>query len=362
MRLNTAINKAVVVVIGPFPGPVQGVSVINQKLVALLQARGATIEKIDLSPGHTSGWRYHLTRACRAAKGIVRILFERPHGSARYVMSADGGMGLVYNVGLALAIRLRGRSLLLYHHSADYLYRDNLLMRLLLWASGRDAVQVACSEKMLQLLRDRYGSNAPGLVVNNAAWITMPAVRDAIGRGLTLGHLSSLTEDKGLGRAIETLRELNGRGANALLMIAGKPQGAKAQNLLDHAQKEFGPSLRYLGQLTGRSKDEFYTGLDYFLFPSLYPFETQSLVVPEALAAGVPVIAYDHRFVAEVLGGGGLLVPASEGFAQVATNWILSGDVADRKLVAQRRFEQLGMQVRGQLEALFDWALGNGRK
>ena len=362
MTPKTAGNRTVVVIIGSFPGPVHGVSVINQKLLALLQTRDATAEKIDLSPGQASGWRYHLTRAARAAAGIMRILFARPHGVPRYVMSADGGMGLVYNLGLALAIRLRARPLLLYHHSTDYLYRDNLLMRLLLRASGRDAVQVACSEKMLQLLQDRYGGSAPGLVVNNAAWITPPTAHGARNPELTLGHLSSLTEDKGLGRAIETLRELKGRGANALLLIAGKTQGAKARDILDQAQNELGPSLRYLGELTGQSKDAFYAGLDYFLFPSLYPFETQSLVVPEALAAGVPVIAYDHRFVAEVLGDGGLLILESQRFAQTAADWILSGDGMDRKPAAQRRFEQLGQQVQGQLEALLDWALGNGCK
>jgi len=131
--------------------------------------------------------------------------------------------------------------------------------------------------------------------------------------------------------------------------------------LLGEAQAEFGDRLRLRGVLTGADKPAFYGGLDVFLFASLYPHETQSLVVPEALAAGTPVVAYDHRFVGEVLGQGGMLVPAGQDFAAQAAGFVLAaeGEVRRaRRAAARAQFEAERARAEGQVERLIAWACG----
>lgn len=356
-------RPTVPVLIGPFSGPVHGVSVINNALAALLRERGVAFGVLDLSPGR---WRrglfYHLTRASRTARAGLFML-AASFGARRYIMSLDGGSGLAYNVALALMARMTGQAVTFYHHSSRYVLSDSSAIRLLLRISP-GARHVFCSRKMAELFWQRYGDRGSTMIINNAAWIAAPAApapgAQAKKGKIRLGFLGALTADKGVGRAIETLRTLLARGMAAELTLAGAPVEASDRALLDRAGEEFGRALVRRGVLSGRSKSDFLLGLDYLLFPSLYAHETQSLVVPEALAAGVPVIAIDHRFVGEILGDGGLLISPQGSFAEQAADWIGAGEDEHeaRRIAARRRFEAERQQASGQLDRLIGWGLG----
>jgi glycosyltransferase involved in cell wall biosynthesis len=274
-------------------------------------------------------------------------------------MSLDGGGGLVYNIVLALMARVTGQAVTLYHHSSRYVLSDSAAIGLLLRICP-GAPHIFCSRKMAELFWTRYGRRGLTVIINNAAWIVpLPPARRPDTEKLRLGFLGTLTADKGLGRAIETLRLLLAGGIAAELTLAGAPVEASDRALLDQAKVEFGPRLVHHGVLSGQSKTDFLRGLDYLLFPSLYAHETQSLVVPEALAASVPVIAIDHRFVGEILGDGGLLISPEQSFAEKAADWIGAGrDVFEaRRMRALQQFEAQHQQAGGQLDQLIDWGL-----
>ncbi|HZQ39949.1 MAG TPA: glycosyltransferase, partial [Rhizomicrobium sp.] len=336
---------------------------INNALHALMVQRGYRPAILDLSPGSRSrGAAYYAVRTARTAWGIFRILaaaFSRTR--RRYVMHLDGGAGLVYNIVLALALRLTGQAVLFYHHSSRYVLADSAPMRILLTLAG-PAPQLFCSGKMAALFFKRYRPHGPALIVNNAAWVNPVPETGGHGDGgrLRLGFLSALSLEKGLGRAIETLRTLRRRGVPAQLAVAGEASGPAALQMLDETRIEFGSDLLILGLLQGRERDTFLAGLDYFLFPSLYTHETQSLAVPEALSAGVPVIAYDHRFVGEVVGKGGLLIPPAADYAARAADWIQAGEGAlqERQRCARQQFEASRAEAAGQMDRLIAWCLG----
>lgn len=352
-------KRQIAAVIGSFPPPLHGASAINQNLLEQLRARHVPAEKINLSPDRMRWWGYHLTRFLRVGAAVIHILCSPGKTDLRYVMSVDGGAGLWYNIILAAALRLRRRELLLYHHSSSYICAESRAMWLLLRVAGAHVPHAMCSVRMFDIFRQRYEVRSAGLIVNNAAWIPLqPAQMSPRSDRIRLGHLSGLTEEKGLGRAIETLRELQRRGVPAELILAGSPLDAAAHSMLALAQSEFGDQLRYLGVVTGPPKLSFYAGIDYFLFPSLYRHETQSLVVPEALAAGIPVIAHDHRFVGEVVGDAGLLVPAGSSFAKSAVDWILSGHLDERRAAARAQLERLRQDAFGQINLILNWAGG----
>ena len=356
-------KSAVPVLVGPFSGPVHGVSIINNQLREVMRDRGVLFRTIDLSPGR---WRwspfYHLTRAASTLTGVLRILAGPLTAERRrYIMSVDGGLGQAYNVVLALAARLTGQSVLLYHHSSRYVQDDSALMRMLLIAAG-NTPHVFCSPRMASLFFERYRVNGSAILINNAAWVApFPKTGKRRDGGIRLGFLSALTVEKGVGRAIETLRMIHNQGVAAELVLAGEVTSADARDLIDEARRELGPLLICPGVLQGQDKADFFTSLDYFLFPSLYRHETQSLVVPEALSAGVPVIAFDHRFVGEVLGDGGLLVSPSESFAGKAAQWIVAGKETgnERRRAAFRQFGKERAEAAGQVDRLIAWSLGD---
>ena len=356
-------ERVLPVLIGPFSGPVHGVSVINNALHDLMVQRGLRPVIMDLSPGYRSrGPAYHAVRTARAAWGVLRILGAAlTRRRRRYVMHLDGGSGLVYNIALALALRVTGQAVLFYHHSSRYVFAGSTMMRLLVMVAGRTP-QVFCSEKMAALFFGRYRTKGQTLLINNAAWVTPGPGAGRHGKDgpLRLGFLSALSLEKGLGRAIETLRILRRHGVPAELAVAGAASDPAARQLIDEASAEFGSALLVRGLLQGRETDIFRAELDYFLFPSLYPHETQSLAVPEALAAGVPVIAHDHRFVGEVVGQGGLLVAPTANYAADAADWIQAGQgqLEERRRRARQQFETSRMEAAGQVDRLIAWGLG----
>jgi glycosyltransferase involved in cell wall biosynthesis len=356
-------GPAIPVLVGPFPGPVHGVSMINAKLAGRMQAQGQPPACIDLSPGASHrGVAYHLTRAGRVLLGTFRILAAPLRGRHRYVMSVDGGFGLAYNVLMALAARLTGQPVLLFHHSSRYVMADSMAMRVLVAVAGPRAPHVFCSEHMAALFRARYGWAGPALIVSNAAWVDPAQAGMGSPGGLCLGFLSTLTLQKGLGRALATLAAARKSGLAAELALAGPLVDQEARDLVARAQTEFGSALSVRGVVTGADKVAFYGALDIFLFPSLYPHETQSLVVPEALAAGTPVIAFDHRFVGEIMGPAGKLIPETEDYTGPAVDFVAAGrDEAvrrSRRAVARAQFDRERARAEGQIERLIGWACG----
>jgi glycosyltransferase involved in cell wall biosynthesis len=84
--------------------------------------------------------------------------------------------------------------------------------------------------------------------------------------------------------------------------------------------------VEFRGTVLGEAKSRFYEDIDVFLFPSLYPHETQSIVVPEAMAAGMPVLVHDHGFIRNLLAGADidhLLLPADGSFAERAADQVV---------------------------------------
>jgi glycosyltransferase involved in cell wall biosynthesis len=105
--------------------------------------------------------------------------------------------------------------------------------------------------------------------------------------------------------------------------------------------------LRLSGPLTGAALQQEYAGADLLVVPSRA--ETYGMVVTEALAAGLPVLAGRVGGVPEAIGSTaagvpGLLVPPGDGdaLAGALTRWLTDADLRDRlRQAARRRREEL---------------------
>ena len=132
-----------------------------------------------------------------------------------------------------------------------------------------------------------------------------------------------------------------------------------------HALQAACPQAILAGSRTGEDLPMHYASADAFLFPSLT--ETFGNVTPEAMASGLPVLAYDYAAAAQLIepGNNGLLATygAAPDFISLAERLVADPQHARRMGGAARQTaERLGWDtVIGQVEALFN-AVARGGK
>jgi glycosyltransferase involved in cell wall biosynthesis len=209
---------------------------------------------------------------------------------------------------LARQCRRGGSSWMLVWHLHDYLPLGKLRR---LWILG------ACraSDSILAVSRDVadtvLGSAHHATVIPNA--ISAPAAVDQ-GRGQTLldclgvprgspvlGYAGRLDPEKGVHRLLEVLLRVSEQEPSARLLIAGVSPFRPDDAVRDLEEVAARLGLEHRVHLLGRLPDlaSFYDALTLFAHPA--PREPFGLVILEALAHGVPVVAFKAGGPCEIL-------------------------------------------------------------
>jgi len=118
----------------------------------------------------------------------------------------------------------------------------------------------------------------------------------------------------------------------------------RAPAFADHVQRRalaggLRDRVHFAGPRTGAALDSAYAAADVLVLASRG--ETYGMVITEALARGVPVLATDVGGVSEALGHGGLLVPPGDpqAFGAALRRWLEDADLRDalRRAARERR-------------------------
>jgi len=121
-----------------------------------------------------------------------------------------------------------------------------------------------------------------------------------------VGHIGRLESEKNLGFLASAAAIFLRKSPEAKFLVGGDgPQRRAMEKILSEAGVS--DQVIFTGAITGRPLADTFSAMDIFVFASLT--ETQGLVVTEAQAAGLPVIALDAPGVHEaVMQGGGWLI------------------------------------------------------
>lgn len=140
---------------------------------------------------------------------------------------------------------------------------------------------------------------------------------------LVMACVGRLAPEKNLGLLVEAYRAAAQQRPDARLLLVGDgPMRAELQAAC--------PQAVFAGQRNGEDLARHYASADVFVFPSLT--ETFGNVTVEALASGLPVLAYDDAAAGQLVrtGVNGWLVPPGDASAFVATAVRLAGEDAQR--------------------------------
>ncbi len=277
---------------GPMPPPVHGQAVATQTVANHIQAHGVSLEIVDTGNGAAAPKVIVLGRRVWAHLTAIWLCCFSKSKTAYISVGANKGMYIT--ALMALFARFSGKRVVLHHHTYAHIAKKALRMTALANFAGPNSVHVTVCRAMSSDLRSLYPQVRHTIEYSNigSVDVNLLNVPREPRRPKTLGFMSNLTLEKGTDLAIEAFRVAKSRGLVDRLVLAGPCNDLGAQLAINLANREFANDLEYLGPVYDAEKVLFFSDIDVFLFPSLYNNETQGIVNLEALAAGLPIIAF----------------------------------------------------------------------
>lgn len=295
-----------VLVVGPEPPPATGMEIATQTLLAELRRASVPYLRLDTADptdalANRGKWTFHNARlACTHLFEAVRKITRRDV-HAIYVPIAQEFPALLRDLAFLGIARLARKPAAVHLHGGDFerFYRSNgLLIRWFIRSIvGSAAVGIVLTDRLRPELECVLPRNRVVAVPNG---LDLPQDEDEKPRvdgGMTVIFLSTLYPSKGVLVFLEALACAREGHADLRGVVAGSWPTTEAQetalsltralSLEDH--------VRFVGPVSGSEKTRVLRSGDVFCFPSFYPLEGQPLVVLEAMAAGLPVVATAWR-------------------------------------------------------------------
>jgi phosphatidylinositol alpha-mannosyltransferase len=231
-----------------------------------------------------------------------------------------------------------------FHSGATRARLYDLAAPLIRRVARRLAVRVAVSERAAAFERSRIGG-AFEIIPNGVDTIAFARATPAdLGAGTKLLFVGRLDERKGFAVAVEAFRRLAATRENLLLVVAGDGPQRDVVGRLPAGHRE---RVRMLGRVAHTELPAVAAACDLYLGPAIGG-ESFGVVLVEAMAAGLPVIASDIPGYDEVVRQGidGLLVaPRDPAALAVAADRVLGDPALAERLVTAGRDRA----------ATFDW-------
>ena len=154
--------------------------------------------------------------------------------------------------------------------------------------------------------------------------------------------MGRVSPNKALESTIAALAVARAHGdPDAWLQLVGKPATDSYVTALHRyvADLGLGDAVEFAGHASDAAVEAAYGAADVLVVTS----EHEGFCVPvvEAMAAGVPVVAFDRGAVPEVLGGAGVLVSDKDPYALAAAITALSRDATRRRQLREAGRERL---------------------
>jgi glycosyltransferase involved in cell wall biosynthesis len=338
--------------VGPLPPPQNGMTHMTRNV--LRSSVGADLVHMDTSDHrHVSNiGRIDITNVLLGVRHVLRFAVMVFTGSidAAYIPVAQNRLGYLRDALMIMTAAVAGKRIIVHLHGGGFrrfLEESDPLTR---WAIRSTMRRVSAVIVLAECLRGNFAGLVPpyrvyavpnGIDPAQARPATWPIKRKS--EQMSVVHLSTLMSEKGSLDFLEAALRIANRRTDARFFLAGPWRRASEEEQARARIAATGLDDRVVltGEVTGTEKQALLSEASLFVMPTYYPSEGQPLVILEALAAGVPVVASRWAGIPETISEGvnGRLVFPRDVDGLVATIEALLDDDAERDRLARGAIE-----------------------
>lgn len=346
-----------VLVIGPEPPPATGMELATRALLEELRHADIRYERVDTADPYddlANRGRLSLHNLWLAMKhtALAAWKLRRKDVAVVYVPIAQEFPALFRDMAFITIARLARRPVVLHLHGGmfcDFYSRQTPIRKWMIRATvGRATVGIVLTERLRPALECVMPAERVVCVANGVS--RAPATIARVDNRVHVLFLSSLFPWKGTHLFIEAFARATEGRSDVVGTLAGTwPSAELRERTLAFADRlGIRDRLTFPGVVDRDEKRRLMSGADIFCFTSLVP-EGQPLVILEAMAAGLPVVAFDWPGIADTVleGETGVLLEDRSSDAVADALRVLVEDAAERRRLGEAgraRYELLYTQ------------------
>ena len=290
--------KKSILIIGPFPEPIHGMSLANEKLFTNLQNDKVAVSRFDtklskvIKKKSTQGkmsFTSFIASIIQAIKLLLLILLKRP--CVLYITPPQSSLGFlrflpVYILGKVISkkvlVHIHGSKLASNINSSSFIIRK-LFKLAVCFIDKFIFLGDSISRKHQQVIgMDKHSIVANGVEIPDMKYL---AEKFAAEGETNILFLSNLMKDKGI---IDFLDSLKDERMNSFIFhIAGAIE-PDLEGEIDIRLKKLGSHVIYYGLVSGKEKHDLLLNADIFVLPTYD--EGQPLSILEAYSYGCAVV------------------------------------------------------------------------
>jgi glycosyltransferase involved in cell wall biosynthesis len=294
-----------VIIVGPFPLPINGCSFANEVLLKNLQNRKITCTRIDTSTNEISskqGSQFSIYKTIAFIK-VYLGLYKIINKDIVYITPGHTFYGVLkYAPFIILALLFKIPYFV--HIHGNYLGKEYELVSN--WKKKILKFLLSNAEGGIVLSKLLYG-NLIKFLPQNKIHIVENFVEESLFQNdivkqkdkIRILYLSNLMEEKGVLQLIDACEILTNRNFDFELKMAGNIE----ESIVDlvHSKINNIPSIEYLGTVHGEEKKKLFHNANVFILPTYYTMEGQPISILEGMATGNIVVVTRHSGIPDVV-------------------------------------------------------------
>lgn len=301
--------KKKILIIGPTPPPYNGMSVITEVIIKSSIKDDFNIVHLDIADRRPIGniGKFDFINIWMAFKHFTQFLYlllkEKPQ--LVYLPIAQNIPGYLRDSLFLFASRLFGFPTLIHLHGSYFRIfyeKSNLAIKLIINLTLKKVIGAIVLGKCLMNIFDGFlAEHKIHVVPNGIKDCFIFNIKKHQTNLIRILFLSNLCREKGIFEILEIAPSIISKYDNVEFIAAGEwTNNYEMQSAFNFVKlKNIHNNVHFTGTVRGQQKHDLLASSDIFLFPTLYPFEGQPLVILEAMSAGLPIIAYNRAAISE---------------------------------------------------------------